>query len=167
MKSRLILFSLFGLLLVGALLLFLWRPGPSIRFVGFQEGQHGKLASFQIANDRDDPYSFLGDGPFSPVCSYKTQGPSGWKDLYLGEIRPNTAWFTVAPHAVTEFEVAVSPEAPSALFKVGVYLERGSAEQLMTPAYSNFISDLLTYLREKIQPGSGDLKPTWSEVAQP
>ncbi|MCX6850860.1 MAG: hypothetical protein NTY98_18255 [Verrucomicrobia bacterium] len=170
MKPRLIILALIVILLGGTLVWFAWQRGPSIRFVGFHEGKHGRLASFQIVNDTDTSFSFYGEGLSAPHYSYKIQEPAGWKYRSLGWCGTGPGWQTLAPHSVTEIETRVpSYDVPSAPFAVGIYFERGTAAQLYARGTrSNVISSLITVLRAKIDPAShGDPDPTWSDLAQP
>jgi hypothetical protein len=172
MKPRLIIFSLIGMLLVGTFLWLALRPGPTIRFVEFHDGKYGRLATFQIANDTDDSYSYYGEGLSGPHYSYKTEEPSGWKTHHLGWCGTGAGWQTLAPHSLAEIEVPlpgyIAP-APPGPFAVGIYFERGTAARLYSRGRSsNFISTLIMLVREKINPAfGGNPEPTWSDVAYP
>ncbi|WP_395742014.1 hypothetical protein [Prosthecobacter sp.] len=168
-KTRwIILGSLIGLLLVGGILLCLWRPGPSIRFVGFQEAKHGKVVTFRIANDTDDPYSFTGYAMNLPLYSYKIQEASGWKVQSDVWNCTRGDWFTMAPHAETEIMVPAPHDASSSPFKVGIYLERGTPAEISArgPGLS-FMSVLILKLRMKIQPDFAYPEPIWSDTVHP
>ncbi|WP_395742013.1 hypothetical protein [Prosthecobacter sp.] len=166
-KTRwIILGSLIGLLLVGALLLFLWRPGPSIRFVGFMEAKHGKMATFRVANDTDEPYSYFGGDPSAPAFSYKIDGPSPVDIQHATWCLTGLQWHTLAPHSVMEIQVSVPrPESP---FAVGVRFERGTAADLKALRVKpTFMSMLILHLQKKILPGSAHPEFTWSNTARP
>ena len=166
MKHKLILLPLIGLLLVGGILLCLWRPGPTIRFVGFHEGKLGRLASFRVVNDTDEAYSYFGGEPSAPAFSYKIDGPSVVDIPHTTWCLTGLHWHTLAPHSVMEIEVSVpQPESP---FAVGARFERGTAEELGArgPRLS-FMSELILYLRKKILPGSASPDLTWSDTARP
>ncbi|WP_395742012.1 hypothetical protein [Prosthecobacter sp.] len=167
----LILGSLLGMILAAALVAHFWRPGPSIRFVGFHEGKNGRVAAFQITNDTDEPYSFYGYGRSSPYCSYKVATASGWQIQGQGWWLTSSEWYTLEPHSVTEVQVSTH-DAPSTPFAVGVPFERGTAAQVSArrPRRS-FIAELLLYLRAKTDPLASltwepgpSTDPTWSDV---
>ncbi|WP_395738190.1 hypothetical protein [Prosthecobacter sp.] len=172
MKPKFILLSLIGTLLVGSMLWLVLRSGPSIHFVGFHEGEYGRLATFRIANDTDDSFSYYGEGLSAPHYSYRIAEPSGWKTHSLGWCGTGAGLHTLAPHSATEIQVSIphynAPEPPLP-FAVGIYFERGTAAQLYArPRRSSLFIQLISLLREKINSSShGDPDPTWSDVAHP
>lgn len=172
MKPKFILLSLIGTLLVGSLLWLVLRSSPSIHFVRFHEEKYGRLATFRIANDTDDSFSYYGYGLSGPFYSYRIAEPSGWKTSSLGWCGTGAGLHTLAPHSATEIEVRIpsydEPELPLP-FAVGIHFERGTAAELYArPQRSNFFSQLISLLREKINPSShGRPDPTWSDVAHP
>lgn len=170
MKPRLIIPALIVILLGGTLVGFVWQPRPSIRFVGFHEENHGRLAGFQIVNDSDTSYSFFGYGLSAPFYGYKIQEPAGWKYRGLGWCGTGAGLHTIAPHSVTEIETRLPGyDVPSAPFAVGIHFERGTAAQLYARgSRSSILYSLIMFLRAKIAPASsGDPDPTWSDLVQP
>ncbi|WP_395753174.1 hypothetical protein [Prosthecobacter sp.] len=173
MKPKLILLSLIGALLVGSMAWLALRSGPSIHFVRFHEEKYGRLATFRIANDTDESFSCYGYGLSTPFYSYRIAEPSGWKTYSLGWCGTGAGLHTLAPHSAAEIEVRLpsynEPEPPLP-FAVGIYFERGTAAQLYARPLRrpNFFSQLISLLREKINPSShGRPDPTWSDLAHP
>ena len=142
------------------------RPTPVIRFVAFQESKNGRLASFQIVNDSDSPFTVYGHGPDSPRYSYRISTHTGWQRKGLGEwCGTGMGLHTLAPHSVTEMQAFVPQDSPAAPFAVGIHFYRGTAEEVGSHPPSRFV-EVLQELYARINPSAAKPEPTWSTVVQ-
>ncbi len=171
MKLKLILLGFVALAACGVVAWLICRPTPEIRFVAFQEGTNGRMASFQIINESGSPFATFGYGPDSPYFSYRVSTPAGWKKPRVGWVGwcgTGAGFHTLAPHSVTEIQVPVPHDSPAAPFAVGIHFQRGTAEELVSHSRSprSRVDEFFDWLRLRINPDYKGKEPTWSSVAQ-
>ena len=168
MKRKPFILLLVGLSACGALAWLIYSPTPAIRFLEFRDGQYGRVAVFRIVNDSDDPYTYVGYGPSSPLYSYRVPTASGWQSSSLGWCGTGAGAHTISPHTTTDFQVSLSPSSPLATpFAVGIHFQNGTAAEIQSRYRSRSrISEFFYWLRCRINPKYQGPQPTWSTVAE-